>query len=73
MFSTYDHGSWIFTFGETVLKTLMWSKWNDALYTPIYWVYYADVFAYLTELAVAAIVVACAVDAAIRFDIGKYF
>jgi len=49
------------------------SKWDDALYTPIYWVYFADAFALIAELATAAWVMYKAVDAAIHYDIGHYF
>lgn len=59
--------------GKSFIAMVGLTKWDDALYTPIYWVYYADAFALITELAVAAWVMYKAVDAAIHYDIGKYF
>jgi len=49
------------------------SKWDEALYAPIYYTYYGIIFAMITSFASAAFVVIKTVDAAIHTTRGFYF
>jgi hypothetical protein len=56
-----------------IIEYVAISKWDDALYTPIYWVYFTDASVLAVELAIAAYVMYSATDATIHMDIGHYF
>merc|ERR1712086_1201628 len=68
LFSFFD-----MSFYGNVIEYVAINKWNDALYKPIYWIYFSDAMAFIVETAVAAWVVYKAVDATIHTNIGFYF